>query len=159
MKTQDKLIQSVATDLAHHDEVTLPDGRIVRFKEEPDWGTSIDDFVDCYGKVSHIGKWDDRPQRPDDFDGRARIVRSVHDRYWWQPPQDLADEYLNNTLRLVSEILEWGFYVYVVEVLELCGSCGRPEVTDTFAMGGMEPMMDMSNRIDVISDLLRELDL
>lgn len=157
MKTQDKLIESVATDLAHHDEVTLPDGRVIRFTEEPDWDTRIEDFADCYGKVSHIRKWDTQPQRPDDFDGRARIIRTIHERYWWQPPKDLSDEHLAHTQTLVAEILEWGFYTYILEVLEVCESCDRPQVTNTFASGGMEPTLDMSSRIDIITELLYEV--
>lgn len=157
METLDKLIESVATDLAHHDEVTLPDGRVIRFMEEPDYDTRIEDFVDCYGKVSYIWKWDYQPQRPEGFDGRARIIHTIHERYWWQPPADLADEHLKHTGFLVSEILEWGFYIYTLEVVEACEKCAQFEVTDRCAIGGMEPTTDMDSRIEVIRDLLSNI--
>lgn len=98
------------------DKVELADGRSLVLKIESDPDTSVMDDGDWFGALEwarHDG------QRPDGFDGRARVVR--HDwpeRLWWQPPSDVTDENLPKFQSHLSDLLEWGYSQVGLELHE-----------------------------------------
>lgn len=124
--------------------VELPDGRALRLLIECDEDTTINDY-DCYGRVAWVGR--DRytglpSNRPDDFDGRARKLWTRSDAFWWQPPADVADADLLAMSRHVADLMEYGFHVYVVELLgeeDDADFYGRRPVLDVLgALGGVD---------------------
>ena len=122
--------------------VELADGRALRLKVEHDPDTDINDY-DCYGKVAWVET--DRNTgytiRPEGFNGRARKVWARSDAFWWQPPADVSDEDLSSMAHHVAELVEYGFRVYVVELLgreEDTDAVGHRPVLDVHAIGGVD---------------------
>lgn len=133
-----------------------------RFRLEPDDCADINDF-DCYGRVAPVtNRYGTQQERPDGFDGFARIVDGWRgDRFWWQPPADLMgdDDAVRRLARLVSDILAYGFTMVRVERLRLEDSdgYGRPIVDDYDVLGGVEPFVDDAYAADILSDLIAGL--
>lgn len=133
-----------------------------RFRLEPDDVTDIND-LDCYGRVAPVvSRYGDQQERPDGFDGFARIVDGWRgDRFWWQPPVWLMgdDDAVRSLARLVSDILAYGFTLIRVERLRLEDSdgYGNPIVDDADVLGGNEPFVDDGYAADILSDLIAGL--
>lgn len=133
-----------------------------RFRLEPDDCADINDF-DCYGRVAPVtNRYGTQQERPDGFDGFARIVDGWRgDRFWWQPPADLMgdDDAIRRLARLVSDILAYGFTMVRVERLRLEDSdgYGRPIVDDYDVVGGVEPLVYNDDLCVYLSDLIAGL--
>jgi hypothetical protein len=176
MDTLDR--SALADDLIDKESITLADGRTLRFRQEPDYGLSIDDF-DCYGRIAPVGRSWERSTRPDGFDGFARKIRTRSDVYWWQPPEDLrtakrepmyvqaADgsihrhpqayrDPIRSLERIVCDLIEYGFVSLGVEVLKDCASCSRPEVIGSAWIGGVEAMSEREHTVDLLADLIHD---
>lgn len=133
-----------------------------RLRLEPDDCADINDF-DCYGRFAPVVlRNGEQQERPDGFDGFARIVNGWRgDRFWWQPPAELISDYgaVCDLARLVSDILTYGFTILRVERLRLEDSdgYGRPIVDDYGVLGGIEPFVDGDDLCVYLSDLIAGL--
>lgn len=133
-----------------------------RFRLEPDDCADINDF-DCYGRVAPVVlRYGEQQERPDGFDGFARIVDGWRgERFWWQPPAVLMgnDDAVRSLARLVSDILAYGFTMVRVERLRLDDSdgYGNPIVDDYDVLCGVEPFVDDGYAADILSDLIAGL--
>lgn len=133
------------------------DGMRYRYWFDPDPGTTINDF-DCYGKTEIVRASDGVSRRPSSFDGSARIInrdRGWHT--WWQPPTDIHADEIDNTLRLVCDIVEHGFRLVIVERLAGDDAYGCPIVTDYQSYGGIEPFPsdeDIRYHIESVLDFM-----
>lgn len=133
-----------------------------RFRLEPDDCADINEF-DCYGRVAPVtNRYGSQQERPDGFDGFARIVDGWRgDRFWWQPPADLKndDNAIRYLARLVSDILAYGFTMVRLERLRLEDSdgYGNPIVDDYDVLGGVEPFVSDGYAADILSDLIAGL--
>lgn len=145
-----------------HDEIVgLEDGRALRLLVEHDPDTDINDY-DCYGKVAWVGR--DRntglpSNRPEGFNGRARKLWTRSDSFWWQPPSDVRDEDLRDMAHHVSELVEYGFRCYVVELLgqeEDTDAVGHRPVLGVNALGGVDTE-DPSYVQEIVGDMARDL--
>lgn len=150
-----------ALEMVWHGSVTLDTGQVLRFREEPDNDTRINDF-DCLGKVAPIGRWEYQPKRPEGFDGMAEKVHTQGDSFWWQPPADLREGWVTSPLRdtlrqSVQDILDYGFRVFTVELCDGENAYGDLIVVDYASLGGVEPFMSADDTADYLMDLCHEI--
>ena len=146
--------------------VDLPDGRWLTMAVEPDDIDPLDDMGEgtWTGPVVAVERssWSIHPEpRPDGFDGRARKLH-VHDLgdYWWQVPDDIPAEHVDEFGRSICDLLEYGYSVVVVKLREnVTDSRGEAHtVTVSMAsMGGIEPFPDADYLADVAADLIAEV--
>jgi hypothetical protein len=163
-------LHRIAEVLSTDNEAFLQDGRVIRFTDEQDNDTSINDF-ECWGRIEYVASLYDRDgnraERPKGFDGMAtKILTDRGDTYWWQPTPDLwgigADRWHKDaTLRQrersqVRDILNYGFRLLTVEVYSVCG-CGSEKLVAYASAGGIEPLGDTTHTVSVIEDLLPEV--
>lgn len=151
----DQLKELVATQ-----SLELPDGMTLRLRDEPDEFCTINEFSDCYGKVvfRDRNRYSGHGQnRPDDFDGRAEVVRTFSDEFWWQPPSDVTKEHLPTLRNTVREILDWGFKTLVLEICEDTDAYGKSIVRDYTMLGGIEPMLDDKYIMELLVDMVQDL--
>ena len=144
-------------ELADYESLDLPDGSTLRVEMLPDTDTSIldGDAGDWFGALT----WDDGRtnaygyrERPDGFNGRARILERDRDaRLWWQPPADVSDADLPALASHVSEILTYGY-----RVLALHWHLPGGGVRSTY-LGGIEPFADSNYVADCLSDMAADL--
>jgi len=133
-----------------------------RFRLEPDDWAGVNDF-DCYGRVAPvITRYGEQQERPDGFDGFARIVDGWRgDRFWWQPPADLKgdDDAIRRLTWMVSDILAYGFTIVRLERLRLEDSdgYGNPIVDDHALLAGVEPFVSNDKVADILADLIAGL--
>jgi len=137
-----------------------------RFHVMPDdWPTLNDYDWECYGKVAgierHPYRYGCNADRPEGFDGSAEIIsfgRSA-DSCWWQPPEDIAhDREARKQMRqTVSDILEYGFVEWTVDLYRQCGSCDQWEHFGWCTWSGMEPMSE-AHETDVENMVCEALD-
>lgn len=161
-------IHAIAGDLADLEPGDLLDvgnGRKVRYLVEPDHFAHLNDWDD-YGRTEWVKphRWGTykHAERPDGFDGSARILNVGGDDVWWQPPSDwhtLTPETQRHTLDMVYRILEVGYQWVTVEVCEGADHYGNPIVTGAYSYGGVEPWEygDTSTLAMVLPDLLGEV--
>lgn len=135
--------------------IELDDGRIIRAKVVPDEIASISDS-DCYGKVSWVDRWNSQAVRPDEFDGKACKMWTQHDQYWWQPPEDVPTESLQELKNLVSDLMSYGFSGVVVELCSGVDAYNRPIVVDVRSLWGIDSVGN-GYMGEVVSDLVSEL--
>lgn len=155
-----KLTYEQAFALVKQGQIDLDDGRTLRFRQEPDSDTTLNDY-DCYGKVSHIWKGDG--DRPSGFDGMAEKLHTGFDEYWWQPPEDLRKgwhnyEHKDHLRRTVREILSFGFDCYWLEICQGQNAYGDPIVVDYTVTGGHEPLTNDEDTAHTLMDMAYELD-
>lgn len=155
-----KLTDEQIKDLAMSGQIELDNGDVVRFTEEPDEDTRVNDF-DCYGKVEDTWGRRGRTERPDGFDGMAEKIHTGRDEFWWQPPDDLRSGWDTSEVRsamrdIVREILTYGFSIYCVELCRGVNAYGDPIVVDFATMGGIEPLDD-DDKVSYVADLVAEL--
>lgn len=139
--------------------MTLPNGRILRLKEEADQHTTVHDFTDNFGEVAHTDYDRDtglRKPRPAAFDGKARIIRTYDGEYWWQPPDGYTDEGLALTLNVLTDILSYGFREYTLELCEGSDAYGRPIVIGYATMAGIEPFIKPDDLSWLLHDLFND---
>lgn len=143
--------------------VTLPDGRELRLRIEPDdmWRGLDDDGLGQveWGRANLYG----RIVRPDSFNGHAEILdRSRDSVIWWQPPADLVrgtDQYAR-IRQIVRDVCEYGYQIVTLELRRRCECCTSVVVDDVAGIGGIVPFPDDNEIRDVIeSYLLPELGL
>lgn len=149
-----------------HPEYDMPDRFVLREGAREDWAgrvtvtvaldqdhdTTLDDY-DLYGKIEWIDRYRGAPQRPDGFDGAARILWPQSDRYWWQPPEYLKGDpdIIEAVAEQVQDIVNHGFTMMSV-TLEVEG---REE--HAAYLGGLEPFTDEEYLTEVARDLVREI--
>jgi hypothetical protein len=165
-------VSNLFDTLAAKGTATLPDGRVLRLTEEPDYDTRINDF-ECYGRVEQCENDRDTGQtteRPKGFDGMAEKVLDCYgNAYWWQPTPRLwgiepADWYADDKMRRESrqeviDLLSFGFKVITLELCEGADFYGRPIVVDAYSTGGVECMADAGHLASIAEDLAFELSL
>lgn len=165
--SNDMITKELLEDLADGKTVEYGD-YLLRVSEQPDYNTELNDF-DCYGKVvpavSHRYRAN-VSDRPEDFDGMAEIVWTYSDRFWWQPPNwdketrrywHTHPEYRSALREAVRNILDFGFVCYVLEVCDKkTDAYGKNIVLSYSSIGGCEPLMNDSDKVSVISDLVYE---
>jgi hypothetical protein len=147
------------------DLLDIGNGRSIRYLVDYDEATDINDF-DCYGRTAwvmpHPWGTHKHAERPDGFDGSARILTVNGDPMWWQPPDgwhSLTVEVQRDVLRGLYDILEFGFQVVTVEMCEGRDAYGRPIVVEAQALGGVEPWtyQDRRSLVDTLAHLVAEL--
>lgn len=158
-----EITQTQALELATYGTVDIGDGFSLRFREEPDDCTTINDD-DYLGKVAPIGRRDYLPSRPEGFDGMAEKVHTQYDSFWWQPPDDLRKGWLGNPLRgklrqLVKDILEYGYQVFIVELCHGTDAYGKPIVVEFGCLGGIEPFMSDDDKACYLKDIVWEMNV
>lgn len=68
------------------DTETLPDGRVLRLRFEPDQDCSVNDY-ESDGRIEWTRRNDDGAVRPSTMDGSARVIDTDYPySLWWQPP-------------------------------------------------------------------------
>jgi hypothetical protein len=161
-------IHGIAHDLAGLEPgelLDVGDGRKVRYLVEPDPFARLDDW-DNYGRTEWVKphRWGTykHAERPEGFDGSARILNVGGDDLWWQPPTDwptLKPEVQGDILKAVYRILEVGYQTVIAEVCEGEDAYGRPIVTETYSFCGVEPWEygDTTTLDIVLCDLLGEV--
>lgn len=112
------------------------------FYEEPDEFYDIRDD-DWYGKIeraeSHPYRFGCNAQRPEGFDGRARLLKTRYDAVWWQPADDMDDVMIDSAREFLMNILEYGYFVHSVEVERKCDCCDKWSTVGSSCRGGNEP--------------------
>lgn len=146
------------------DTYDLGDGRTLRLLIQPDEGVNPFDGTDIYGQV----KEPKRSQyylneRPDDFDGNAEKlhVGRSHDEWWWQPPTDgpkRGTPLFDEIRALVIDLIEFGYIVVTVELLNSEDAYGRPIVVQVQSLGGVEPRPNKEYLAEIITDLIEEME-
>ena len=163
------LLEAICAELVDDgDTFTMDDGRVIRLKIEQEECDIFDLWEDCcYGKVEPVTlnrdyNYSERP-RPAGFNGAARKLRvgRGHDGWWWQPPADVAQEHVESLRKLVTSIIEEGFWQVGVELLSGRDAYGQWIVQHAAWVGGIEPMSwDASARehyAEFVHDQVREL--
>lgn len=151
------------------DTIEMGDGRTLRLRIEQDECQVSDLWPDdCYGAVAYAenspsGYRDYPRDRPEGFDGNAEKlhVGRGYDAWWWQPPADIrrGTDTFTMQRRLVSDLLEYGFYSVGIELLDGTDAYRRPIVANAAWLGGIEPNPSASYLAEVISDLVAELEI
>lgn len=142
------------------DEFELPDGRNLRLKIKPDECSSLKDDGDWYGEISDWYRYaygESRTDRPSHFDGRARKLHTRDMWCWWQPPKDVTDESLSKMAETMQEIAEYGYQLYVLELLEGEDAYGQPIAIEFQALGGIEPFAKAEYVRDFVSEMINEM--
>lgn len=153
-------------DLATTGTLDIGGGFTLRFRQEPDEFTTMNDF-DCYGRTewSPNNRYTGNTHRPDGFDGMAeKLVTDRGNTLWWQPPAGCKDDrrqwhtdktYQRAMRQTVRDIVEYGFVSYVVELVNGTDAYGRPIVVDFACVGGVEPFaeIDLGCLDDVVAQL------
>lgn len=160
----DEQLAEIASELYERETCELPNGQLVRFRRDHDYNTDLNDF-DYLGKVEPV--LPDRyyycyphAERPAGFDGSARILRTRDSNLWWQPPtgwHDMSADTQRAVWRTACSVIEWGYYVYVVELCEGVDAYNRPIVRKVNALGGIEPDLRRDDDEACLRDLLMEL--
>ena len=156
-----KITKEQAEQLVDNGTLQLDDGRVLRFREDADNDTTINDY-DYLGKVAPIGRREYQPTRPEGFDGMAEKISTQGDTFWWQPPDDLRKGWLDNPLRAtlrqsVQDILNYGYQVFIVELCHGTDGYGKPIVVDYGTLGGIEPFMGDDDKADYLMDIVFEI--
>ena len=158
-----ELTKEQGYELARHGTLDIGDGMTLRFREDQDADTTINDF-DYLGKVSPVGRHDYQPTRPDGFDGMAEKVSTQCDTFWWQPPDDLRKgwvtyEHKKELRQAVRDILNYGYQVFVVELRKGTDAYGNPIVIDYGCLGGIEPFMSDEDKGETVRDIVYEMNV
>lgn len=105
-----------------YDGETTECGRY-RLHIEPDHLATLKDWPDCYGQVGDFTQCrsDAQVGRPYWCNGRARKIHTRDAWTWWQPPADVADEFVGDLHRTVTALAEWGWISVGVERLDGIG--------------------------------------
>jgi len=160
--------REIAEQIAGEDSHTLPNGEVVRFRQEPDEHTTLNDY-DYLGRTEwvQVSNVTGFHTRPTNMDGCAEILS--HDRghvLWWQPPvSDKADrrrwhndpEWSRVIRQVVRDVTTYGFVTYTVELCRGTDAYGKPVVVAVESQGGFEPCQDSADIADSLADLVREL--
>lgn len=153
--------------LSEYEGFSDDDTRILRLRLEPDDMTIMDEA----GEGVWCGRlaWDDRNvndygwrRRPDGFDGRAEVIyRDRGDRMWWQVPDDIApgSEAHASLRRTILDIIEYGYHIAIIELLDGTDAYGRPIVRQVESLGGIEPFPDDAHMLEVVTALLEQMDI
>lgn len=152
-------IRDMAENLALHESHDLPNGQTLRLRRDHDYDVTINDF-DYLGKVEPVRRCDygyPHAERPQGFDGSARIMRTRDGNYWWQPPDGFATytpDVQRSIWRTACDVVEWGYYVYIVELCEDQDAYRRPIVRKVESLGGIEPNLSHTDEVSTIEELL-----
>lgn len=115
-----------------------------------------------FGKFSAIvdNRWSDHPpERPTDFDGRARklTIPQHRDQYevWWQPPADVV--HIDGMKNTIVRILEHGYIGIGCTVHQRCECCDQWKRVGAAGLWGVEAY-DFGNdhHSETASDALAE---
>ena len=151
----------ILSSLLEDEEYEIDDTTRLTVEMTYDEDTSINDY-DCYGRM----EWTrndvcGHSVRPDDFDGRARIMdRQYNETLWWQPaewefdPTHIAEDFAH-ACRLNRE----GFgllRVTLFETLEDSHNGSHEVIVDTFCIGGCDTS-NLEDYADYIEDGIHEL--
>jgi len=139
-------------------------GRMLRLTHEPDDMSIMDeqgDGVWC-GRL----EWGRRSSctghnlRPDGFDGGAEIIYTDgRDSLWWQVPADVkrgSDSY-RSLRRVITDILEHGYQVVVVELCAGFNAYGDPVVREFASLGCVEPFPGRDYEREIVAGLVHEV--
>ena len=155
----------VSTLCEDGDTLEIDETRTLRLRVEPDDRSLLDDQgPDMWcGELEwvrpnrdYVGRYMTR--RPDGYNGRARILeRDNGYALWWQPPTDVPDDRLDSFAATLRDLLEYGYVGIVLELLEGTDAYGRPIVTRSESLWGVEWNADRHYVDDVVSDLWAEM--
>ena len=153
------------------DSVEIGDGRTLKLMFRPDEESfeNIGDHGEVYGETRWTRDGDYGAIRPDHFTGAAEILKRDGNYSLWWEPYDLKGltggregENFANYRTMVSEIMEWGFYIVGLklteEVQDSRGGTHRVEVASAYC-GGIEPMCDLSaDYREIMEDLVAQIE-
>lgn len=97
-------------------------------------------------------------------DGRSvrLVIQAGRECYWWQPAEDLKHdpELVKATARIVRDLLEFGWQVVIVEVLDAeSDAYGHLIVREVDSLGGVEwAAMTDEDRAGMVADILSMMD-
>lgn len=119
--------------------------------------TSLEDFVDCYGKVDMVLSSE---ERPDGFDGSAKKINTSMGQYWWQPPKEIIGnaDAMRVTQYAVQDILDYGFRGYEMRITSTCECCNQQVEQAFTATMGWEPFCTEHGE-DIVDSLLSTLEV
>lgn len=158
-----QLTREQLVDLANGRTVQMPNGYVLRAKQEPDMDNEISDFPDSYGLVAPVeySKYtSEMVDRPESFNEHAEVLRTYrNDPMWWQPPDDIEhDSFVKNALRsTVTDILNYGFINWVVELCRGFDAYDKYIVRAFMVYGAVEPMLSEEDTVFVLSDITQQL--
>lgn len=128
----------------------------VRFEPDMDW--SLADDGDWFGRIKWTANTRNEgwSRRPDDMDGRARIVeRDGRECLWWQPPADVTGDAVDRLGSALRDALNYGAAIVFVERMsDVRDAYGHHNVNDYACVGGV---LGDGWAEDVIGDLMSEL--
>jgi hypothetical protein len=146
------------------DIIDLEDGRKLRLRIESDPDASVNDY-EGDGRVEWTRNNYYGAVRPSDFTGRARIMdRDHYSTLWWEPPTPemvgcvWTEQQLREEESRIRLLLQDGFCVVTLELLDGKDAYGRPIVTEAQSLGAIDSL-DNGKLAEVLSDLLAEMDL
>lgn len=159
--TDDILSELAKAQYGAPNTAELPSGDKLRLRVEVDDTTSINDF-DGYGRISSCFDYHRQSERPPEFDGAARKIQVERGCYvWWQPWEgflQLSADDQRKGVQEVTDILQFGFHVLILELCRGEDAYGDPIVVAFEALGGVEACADTAYIKSIISDQWAELD-
>jgi hypothetical protein len=154
------------TDLQNDgNTIELTDGRRLRMRIEVDQDASINDY-EADGRVEWTRDNSYGSQRPADFTGRARnLDHSFGSTLWWEipAPEMIGDVWTDAEMRSqearIRKLVEYGFSVVTLELLDGADAYGRPVVTQYQRLGGIDSVDNGEYLTELVRDLLAQMDL
>ncbi|HWC37358.1 MAG TPA: hypothetical protein VG476_02460 [Acidimicrobiales bacterium] len=138
------------------DTIDLDDGRTLRLRFERDDLDPFREFEESYGQVTHetSTRVNDFGYhvRPDGFGGRSRKVTVLGDTYWWNPPDDMPDDQIEQGKQTVRDLIEFGLCGVILEVID-----PKDYLTDSESLWALEPSPDGDYLLDIVGDLWGEI--
>ena len=146
------------------DTETLPDGRVLRLRFEPDQTHSVNDY-ESDGRIEWTRRNDYGAVRPSTMDGSARVIDTEwpYD-LWWQPPgkeiigdTPWDDDTMRREAARVADLVRYGFQGVILELCQGADAYGRPVVVGVASLWGIEWDISADYLAEVVSDLAAEV--
>lgn len=151
------------------DTETLPDGRVLRLRLEPDQNHSVNDY-ESDGRIEWTRRNDYGAVRPSTMDGSARVIDTdwPYD-LWWQPPgkeiigdTPWDDATMRREAARVADLVRYGFQGVILELVghtpgQGADAYGRPVVVGVASVWGIEWDVDAAHLAEVVAELAAEV--
>ena len=146
------------------DTLELDETRALRLKIEVDQDSDVtsDEFYGAFGEPRRDINTG-REIRPAGFTGNAEKLHYGQRAYypiWWEPPKDVkrSDPNFSKFRQIVQDLLDFGYKCVTLELLEGKDAYGRPIVTRTASLWGIDSL-DNGYLAEVVRELIDELEL
>ena len=158
---------TTATAYALHndgDTETLPDGRVLRLRFEPDPNHSVNDD-ESDGRIEWTRRNDYGAVRPSTMDGSARVIDTDYPySLWWQPPgkeiigdTPWDDDTMRREAARVADLVRYGFQGVILELCQGADAYGLPVVVGVASLWGIEWDISTDDLAEVVAELAAEV--